>query len=462
MTETRAYPCGDVADLNKESDPLQWNLPLENVKAAYAWNCEWDNTDDAHLLVGVWNYGHGSWEVIRDDPTLGLADKFFLEDAKTKPADGAKPRLPNAIHLVRRADYLLHALRELDAHKKGGEQAASGSSKTHQPRAGSSRPKPTTDRASEGASAPPTSKSKHSKAALAKPPPKRKATPQYSSSEASGSEYDSMDEEACKEALRPVKRQLKKLKSGTENFTREEKVAHLKETLSAIGARIEVIAGSEKSPAAQEQRRKHLCKLDFLSSHLFQALDAYCTPLTCREVDDVFLAGRQGLFGAAAQDVRQARDHQGIAGPVAATRGACGARLRAISLEWWQRLAQVGRQACKEAPNRKRRRPALLQSPPFATPAERVACIASTTSFEAASPACARVRLQPVAARPSRRRMTILSYASSARPVAPRTPFHLPSFPPACSVFRTGALSNILTSQFQVYRVKVVSARPPL
>ncbi|GAA5881326.1 hypothetical protein JCM3774_002875 [Rhodotorula dairenensis] len=250
--------------MHKAPDPLKWELPLENVKATSAWNCEWSNEDDAHLLVGVWKYGHGNWEPIREDASLGLADKLFLEDAKVKPGSGEKPRLPNAIHLVRRADYLLHSLRELDENKSGDQSGAASSSKTHQPRAGGSRPKGTIDRASEsGASstAPSGSKPKSatSKSAASKPS-KRKATPQYSSSEDSGSEYDSMDEEACKEALRPVKRELKRLKSGTEGLSREEKVTHLKETLSAIGARIEVIAAAEKTPASQEQRRKHLWK----------------------------------------------------------------------------------------------------------------------------------------------------------------------------------------------------------
>ncbi|KWU44413.1 hypothetical protein RHOSPDRAFT_18100, partial [Rhodotorula sp. JG-1b] len=249
--------------LHKAPNALKWELPLDNVKATSAWNCEWSNEDDAHLLVGVWKYGHGNWEPIREDPSLGLADKLFLEDAKVKPGSGEKPRLPNAIHLVRRADYLLHALRELDHSKRSEQSGVASTSKTHQPRAGGHRPKGSSERASEGASSAAPSgsrlKSTTSKSAASKPP-KRKATPQYSSSEDSGSGYDSMDEEACKEALRPVKRELKRLKSGTDGLSREEKVTHLKETLSAIGARIEVIAAAEKTPALQEQRRKHLCE----------------------------------------------------------------------------------------------------------------------------------------------------------------------------------------------------------
>lgn len=36
--------------------------------------------DDAALLRGVYKYGIGSWEAIKMDPELGLADKIFLKD----------------------------------------------------------------------------------------------------------------------------------------------------------------------------------------------------------------------------------------------------------------------------------------------------------------------------------------------------------------------------------------------
>jgi chromodomain-helicase-DNA-binding protein 1 len=69
-----------------------------------------------------------------------------------------------------------------------------------------------------------------------------------------------MDEANCKESLRPVKNELKKLKADTSAMSREEKLAHLKETLSAIGARIEVVSSFEKTTDAKEKKRKHLCQ----------------------------------------------------------------------------------------------------------------------------------------------------------------------------------------------------------
>ena len=63
------------------------------------------------LLVGAYLYGFGNWEAMAKDPKLGLDGKFFLEEGK-KGEDAATKPIPNAIHLVRRGDYLLGILRE--------------------------------------------------------------------------------------------------------------------------------------------------------------------------------------------------------------------------------------------------------------------------------------------------------------------------------------------------------------
>ncbi|KAJ2989362.1 hypothetical protein NUW54_g8807 [Trametes sanguinea] len=65
------------------------------------------------LLVGAYKYGFGNWEAMAKDPRLGLEGKFFLEEGK-KGEDAASKPIPNAIHLVRRGDYLLGILREHD------------------------------------------------------------------------------------------------------------------------------------------------------------------------------------------------------------------------------------------------------------------------------------------------------------------------------------------------------------
>ena len=69
---------------------------------------------------------------------------------------------------------------------------------------------------------------------------------------------DEAREAQVKDLLRPAKKHLKKLKSGTENLSREEKIASLKECVAGIGARIDEIV-AEKQAAGQSggKWRKH-------------------------------------------------------------------------------------------------------------------------------------------------------------------------------------------------------------
>lgn len=85
-----------------------------------------------------------------------------------------------------------------------------------------------------------------------------------------------MDEAATKEELRPVKKQLvsafrpislspfstlvqKQLKLSGEDMPREDKVAILKDSLAAIGRRIEVVLQTKASAGEDIERwRRHL------------------------------------------------------------------------------------------------------------------------------------------------------------------------------------------------------------
>jgi chromodomain-helicase-DNA-binding protein 1 len=87
----------------------------EATKPAH-YSCEWGALEDGMLLVGIDRYGFGAWAQIRDDRDLGLYDKFFLEEHRIEKKQerehtehkGAKA--PGAVHLVRRAEYLLSVL----------------------------------------------------------------------------------------------------------------------------------------------------------------------------------------------------------------------------------------------------------------------------------------------------------------------------------------------------------------
>jgi len=97
------------------ADFRTFRLPEATKLADYS--CSWGAREDGMLLVGIARHGFGAWAQIRDDLELGLSEKFFLEEhrveRKTQRAQGEEKstKSPGAVHLVRRAEYLLSVLR---------------------------------------------------------------------------------------------------------------------------------------------------------------------------------------------------------------------------------------------------------------------------------------------------------------------------------------------------------------
>ncbi|KAH9002041.1 SNF2 family N-terminal domain-containing protein [Lactarius hatsudake] len=214
-------------------------LSLLNPEDMYTWSIPVDNIQDSMLLVGAYLYGFGNWEVIAKD--LKLEEGKKGEDASTKP-------IPNAIHLVRRGDYLLGLLRDNEEKLRLYETSL----RTKGQLRASASPPPVALRRAESeavASVEDTSARKR----------KRRPTPTFTDSESSDECDPSMDEAATKEELRPVKKQLKQLKLSGGDMPRDDKVAILKESLAAIGRRIEVVLDTKQAAGEDRDRwKRHL------------------------------------------------------------------------------------------------------------------------------------------------------------------------------------------------------------
>ncbi|TGO54034.1 hypothetical protein BOTNAR_0279g00080 [Botryotinia narcissicola] len=97
------------------------------------YSCDWGAKEDGMLLVGIHRHGYGAWTQIRDDTDLGLGDKLFLEEHRVdkkeerSKADEKVAKAPGAVHLVRRADYLLSVLKA----KYSDNQAAKRAVENH-------------------------------------------------------------------------------------------------------------------------------------------------------------------------------------------------------------------------------------------------------------------------------------------------------------------------------------------
>jgi len=231
-----------------------WVIPIDNIRPTLNWSGRWGPQEDAMLLVGAFLYGFGNWETMAKDPKLGLDGKFFLEEGK-KGEDAASKPIPNAIHLVRRGDFLLGILREHDEKLRSYESSLRTKghlkvSASPPPVASSSHTGSLKRRAESEAVASVEDSSSRKR--------KRRPTPTFTDSESSD-ECPSMDEASTKEELRPVKKQLKQLKLSGGDMPRDDKVAILKESLAAIGRRIEIVLDTKQSAGEDRDRwRRHL------------------------------------------------------------------------------------------------------------------------------------------------------------------------------------------------------------
>uniref|UniRef100_A0A8C5FAV3 DNA helicase n=1 Tax=Gadus morhua TaxID=8049 RepID=A0A8C5FAV3_GADMO len=107
----------ELAPLHKAipSDPedrKKYMIPCHS-KAAH-FDIEWGKEDDSSLLIGIYEYGYGSWEMIKMDPDLNLTHKLLPDDPDKKP---------QAKQLQTRADYLIKLLSK-DLAKKEAQRHA--------------------------------------------------------------------------------------------------------------------------------------------------------------------------------------------------------------------------------------------------------------------------------------------------------------------------------------------------
>ncbi|XP_047634317.1 chromodomain-helicase-DNA-binding protein 1 isoform X2 [Phacochoerus africanus] len=109
------------------SDPeerKQYTIPC-HTKAAH-FDIDWGKEDDSNLLIGIYEYGYGSWEMIKMDPDLSLTHKILPDDPDKKP---------QAKQLQTRADYLIKLLSKDLARKEAQRLSGAGGSKRRKARA---------------------------------------------------------------------------------------------------------------------------------------------------------------------------------------------------------------------------------------------------------------------------------------------------------------------------------------
>uniref|UniRef100_W8AZH4 Chromodomain-helicase-DNA-binding protein 1 n=1 Tax=Ceratitis capitata TaxID=7213 RepID=W8AZH4_CERCA len=104
--EEELKPLNDIVP-SASSERYSWQLNIKTRPANF--DTDWSVEEDSKLLCGIYQYGIGSWEQMKMDPSLKLTEKILFNDA----------RKPQAKHLQSRAEYLLKIIKKNVELKKG-------------------------------------------------------------------------------------------------------------------------------------------------------------------------------------------------------------------------------------------------------------------------------------------------------------------------------------------------------
>lgn len=54
-----------VEHFKRVEDVDSYAIPHDNLKPTMNWSVEWGPKEDARLLIGIWRYGFGAWDLIK-------------------------------------------------------------------------------------------------------------------------------------------------------------------------------------------------------------------------------------------------------------------------------------------------------------------------------------------------------------------------------------------------------------
>uniref|UniRef100_A0A672UD03 Uncharacterized protein n=1 Tax=Strigops habroptila TaxID=2489341 RepID=A0A672UD03_STRHB len=263
----------ELAPLHKSipSDPEErkrYVIPC-HTKAAH-FDIDWCKEDDSNLLIGIYEYGYGSWEMIKMDPDLSLTQKILPDDPDKKP---------QAKQLQTRADYLIKLLNKDLARKEVQRLTGVGNLKRRKTRTKKNRATKAAkikEEIKSDSSSPPSEKSdeddednevneiksenkeKIKKVSLLDIPVHITATSEPVPISEESEELDQKTFSVCKERMRPVKAALKQLDRPEKGLSEREQLEHTRQCLIKIGDHITECLKEYTNPEQIKQWRKNL------------------------------------------------------------------------------------------------------------------------------------------------------------------------------------------------------------
>uniref|UniRef100_A0A8C5HTK7 DNA helicase n=1 Tax=Gouania willdenowi TaxID=441366 RepID=A0A8C5HTK7_GOUWI len=236
----------ELAPLHKAipSDPEErkkYIIPCHS-KAAH-FDIEWSKEDDSSLLIGIYEYGYGSWEMIKMDPDLNLTHKLLPDDPDKKP---------QAKQLQTRADYLIKLLSKDLARKEAQKLAVI--TKVY---------KIFLERHKNKLLFPLLQNDIKSESLERSIKPSEVSTQITASGDnvAMSEESEELDQRTfsvCKERMRPVKAALKQLDRPEKGLSEREQLEHTRQCLIKIGDHITECLKEYSNPDQIKQWRKNL------------------------------------------------------------------------------------------------------------------------------------------------------------------------------------------------------------
>lgn len=235
---------------NTPEERLEWTLEIKTRPANF--DLDWSADDDSKLLCGIYQYGIGSWEAMKMDPSLNLGDKILSNDNKK----------PQAKHLQSRAEYLLKIIKKNVELKRGNVKQRK-----------QRKPKDTKKDADESKKADDDAKHHDDVGNGVEKKKKKEAKKSKKKQEANKPMHFTANNEPraldvlgdldpnifneCKEKMRPVKKSLKAL-DRHHGMSHEEQVTHKRECLLRIGNRIDECLAEHKDPIKIKEWRSNL------------------------------------------------------------------------------------------------------------------------------------------------------------------------------------------------------------
>lgn len=285
-------PLDDVIPANAD-ERAKWLLDFKPRPANF--DVDWKMEDDSKLLIGIYQYGIGSWEAMKMDPSLGIADKILSNENKK----------PQAKHLQSRAEYLLKVIKKNVELKKGAQKkskrkprkpkakqkdaiendaaaAAAGISSDDAKQKKKENTKPNDNDSVSGTDKHAAADDKmatadglsivakdtsHKKSKSHKEPKKSKKKPDGPMHFTANNEPRALDVlgdldptifNECKEKMRPVKKALKALDNPDQSLSTQEQVNHTRACLVSIGNQIDVCLSAYKEPDKIKEWRSNL------------------------------------------------------------------------------------------------------------------------------------------------------------------------------------------------------------